>query len=159
MIWYDMLWQHVKYIISLYWLWNCFFPLPPIYFLFARTFASRSPCATLPCGRRDRPLTWGDLKNIRWWMDQVDGCWWLRHVETCNIFPRKINLTERVDETPKPEEWRFEFYFDVRHGLGIRIYQPRAHQKSFCEKKGNSIFFRSFLCFKQMTGMQVEAVV
>lgn len=98
-------------------------------------------------------------KNIRWWMDQVDGCWWLRHVETCNIFPRKINLTERVDETPKPEEWRFEFYFDVRHGLGIRIYQPRAHQKSFCEKKGNSIFFRSFLCFKQMTGMQVEAVV
>ena len=159
MISYDMLWQHViKYTISLYWLWNCFFPLPPIYFLFARTFASRSPCATLPCGRRDRPLTWGDPKKTSlggWtkWMD-VDGWDMLRLV----IFFLEKSTWEGW-WNPKAWGVALRVLFRCQARIGHKDISTKGTPKEFLREKGQFKIFGVFLRFKQMTAMQVEAVV
>ena len=169
-----MLWQHViKYtIIILYWLWNCFFP--PIYFLFYCTLVV-SGSTLLVCQdlRVTESLRYSPVWQTRsafdvgrpkktsvggwtgWtkWMD-VDGWDMLRLV----IFFLEKSTWEGW-WNPKAWGVALRVLFRCQARIGHKDISTKGTPKEFLREKGQFKIFGVFLRFKQMTAMQVEAVV
>ena len=152
--WCDMIWQHVvEYIISLYWLRKCLLTTHWFFGLLCQDLRVTESLRYSPVWQTRSAFDVGRPKtNLGWWMHQVDGWWLLRLV----VFVLG-ELAWKGWWNPNAWGVALRVLFRCQARIRHKDISPRSHQKVSARTKSISEFL-SFLCFKQLSDMQLETV-